>query len=235
MRAEVAKELTIYGNQYRFLPLLAQAQGFAVREVDLPARATGQRVERGRWGSIVSLLLDVVTIYFLLRFLRKPFRFFGGFGFAVLAVGGLFTAWLVVARLFFGVPLVDRPALVLSTLMIVLGIQIISVGLIGEIVAFTYAKDIKDYRVDRVVGPAGAEQAARVAEPGRPQRTRPEPGGGHGAHPGADPRRLDPAAGRELRPSGPRAHRGRAAPVARGACWPATRPARTWRCSPTAP
>ena len=50
-------------------------------------------------------------------------------------------------------PLVDRPALVLTTLMIVLGIQIISVGLIGEIVAFTYAKDIKDYRVDRVVGP----------------------------------------------------------------------------------
>ncbi len=65
----------------------------------------------------------------------------------------LFTAWLVIARLFFGVPLVDRPALVLTTLMVVLGIQIISVGLIGEIVAFTYAKDIKDYRVDRVVEP----------------------------------------------------------------------------------
>ena len=90
---------------------------------------------------------------------------FGGFGFAVLAVGGLFTAWLVVSRLFFGVPLVDRPALVLTTLMIVLGIQIISVGLIGEIVAFTYAKDIKDYRVDRVVGPSEMEQAAREPAP----------------------------------------------------------------------
>ena len=78
---------------------------------------------------------------------------FGGFGFAVLAVGGLLKAWLLISRLFFGVPLVDRPALVLTTLMIVLGIQIISVGLIGEIVAFTYAKDIKDYRVDRVVEP----------------------------------------------------------------------------------
>jgi hypothetical protein len=106
----------------------------------------------------------VVTIYFLLRFLRKPFRFFGGFGFAILAVGGLFTAYLVIARLFFGVPLVDRPALVLSTLMVVLGIQIISVGLIGEIVAFTYAKDVKDYRVDRVVEPPEEpEPAARSA------------------------------------------------------------------------
>ena len=152
MRAEVAKELTIYGNQHRFLPLLAQSQGFAVREVDLPAVRADGHGQRG-FGVDLSLLLDVATIYFLLRFLKKPFRFFGGFGFAVLAVGALFTAYLVVSRLFFGVPLVDRPALVLTTLMVVLGIQIISVGLIGEIVAFTYAKDIKDYRVDRVVGP----------------------------------------------------------------------------------
>ena len=113
MRAEVAKELTIYGNQYRFLPLLAQAQGFAVRELDLPAVRPGNRTPRPLRLD-ASLLLDVVTVYFLLRFLQKPFRFFGGFGFTVLALGGLFTAYLVIARLFFGVPLVDRPALVLT-------------------------------------------------------------------------------------------------------------------------
>lgn len=158
MRAEVAKDLTIYGNQYRFLPLLAQAQGFVVSETDLPAVPAAQRRQRVLPVD-VSLLLDITTVYFLLRFLRKPFRFFGGFGLAVLAVGVLFTAWLVIARLLFDVPLVDRPALVLSTLMIVLGIQILSVGLIGEIVTFTYAKDIKDYRVERVVEPP-----ARVAE-----------------------------------------------------------------------
>ena len=62
-------------------------------------------------------------------------------------------------------PLVDRPALVLSTLMVVLGIQIISVGLIGEIVAFTYAKDIKDYRVDRVVEPGRASPHRARARP----------------------------------------------------------------------
>ena len=95
----------------------------------------------------------MIAVFFLLRFLRKPFRFFGGFGFAVLMVGILITAWVVGARLFFGIPLGDRPALILSTLLVVLGIQIISVGLIGEIISFTYAKDIKDYRVDRVVEP----------------------------------------------------------------------------------
>jgi hypothetical protein len=133
--------------------------------VDLPAvRVDGQG--RQGLGVDLSLLLDVATIYFLLRFVKKPFRFFGGFGFAVLAIGVLFTAYLVVSRLFFGVPLVDRPALVLTTLMVVLGIQIISVGLIGEIVAFTYAKDIKDYRVDRVVGPESElERPTREASP----------------------------------------------------------------------
>ena len=176
MRAEVAKELTIYGNQHRFLPLLAQAQGFSVREIDLPAVRAGNRAPRTR-GLDASLLLDVITVYFLLRFLKKPFRFFGGFGFAVLAVGALFTAWLVISRLFFGVPLVDRPALVLTTLMVVLGIQIISVGLIGEIVAFTYAKDIKDYRVDRVVEPPEDED-------GEPPSFQPE----------RDTRGLNPAA-----------------------------------------
>ena len=99
-------------------------------------------------------------------------------------------------------PLVDRPALVLSTLMIVLGIQIISVGLIGEIVAFTYAKDIKDYRVDRVVDATdevstdlardtGAGGLTTASEPGRPRCSDPR----------TDPRRLGPAAGARARAS----------------------------------
>jgi hypothetical protein len=140
---------------------LAQAQGFAVRELDLPASHPPQH--GAKLLPDLSLLLDVVTVYFLLRFVRKPFRFFGGFGFAILAAGGLFTGWLVLSRLFLDVPLVDRPALVLSTLMVVLGIQIISVGLIGEIVAFTYAKEVRDYRVDRIVGPDEAEEEAAAA------------------------------------------------------------------------
>jgi hypothetical protein len=171
MRAEVAKELTVYGNQYQFLPLLALAQGFAVAELDLPSTRIPPRLQR-LLPVDLSLLLDVVTVYFLLRFLKKPFRFFGGFGFAVLALGGLFTTYLVVARLVFGVALVDRPALVLSTLMVVLGIQIISVGLIGEIVAFTYAKDIRDYRVDRIVEPPAAGEAGESEDTAPPSLTR---------------------------------------------------------------
>lgn len=160
-RLTAARELLLYGNQYRFVPLLAQGQGFVVAEVDVRTR---RQTEVGRSGILpfdVSLTLDVLTVFFLLRFMRKPFRFFGGFGLTVLAVGVLLTAWLVFARLFLGVPLVDRPALIMSTLLIVLGIQVASVGLIGEIVTFTYAKDVKDYRVERLVEPEPGSAASR--------------------------------------------------------------------------
>ena len=150
MRGEVAAELNPYGNQHHFLPLIAQAQGFTVREIDAgPAAPAGHR--RRRLGPDWSVLLDVLTIWFLLRFIRKPFRFFGGFGFAVLALGLLATLWLVAARLLWGVTLADRPALILSTLLIVLGLQIISVGLIGELITFGWARELKDYKVERLV------------------------------------------------------------------------------------
>jgi hypothetical protein len=151
MRGEVAAELNPYGNQHRFLPLLAQAQGFTVREIVARPAVPPPTSRRKPLGLDWSVLLDVLTVYFLLRFIKKPFRFFGGFGFALLAAGGLITLWLVAVRLFWGVPLADRPALVLSTLMVVLGLQIISVGLIGEIITFAYARELKDYKVERLV------------------------------------------------------------------------------------
>ncbi|MDF1586133.1 glycosyltransferase [Marinimicrococcus flavescens] len=150
MRAQVAQELTFYGNQDRFLPLIASAHGFAVKELDVHVPA-GSVARLHQLRTDPSLFLDVVTLFFLLKFMRKPFRFFGGVGFGILGVGGLATAWLVFVRLVFGTPLADRPALILSSLMVVLGIQVIAVGLIGEIIAFAFAREIKDYKIDRVV------------------------------------------------------------------------------------
>ncbi len=147
LRRSVADELVLYGNQHRFLPLIAQTQGFLVREVPVRGRIRENRRPR----LAVNLLLDLLTIYFLLRFVQKPFRFFGGFGMVILAIGGLVTAWLVIERLFFGVGLADRPALILSTLTIVLGIQIIAVGLIGEIIAFAHARNLKDYKIEKIL------------------------------------------------------------------------------------
>lgn len=147
LRPEVVQEISIYGNQHRFWPLLAQEQGFVVHELSVK----GHIQKRTAPGVDLSILLDIVTIYFLLKFLRRPFRFFGGIGAPILALGILSTGYLVIERLFFGVGLADRPALILSTLLIVLGLQILAVGLVGEIITFSYTKDMKPYKVQRIV------------------------------------------------------------------------------------
>jgi hypothetical protein len=148
MRRAVAEEITLHGHQHYFLPLIAETHGFTAQEIEVDADRTGQKSPPT---PNLALVLDLLTAFFLIRFVKKPFRFFGGFGFALLAIGGLVTAWLVFARLFLGEALVDRPALILSSLMMVLGIQIISVGLIGEIITFTFTKEQKDYKVERII------------------------------------------------------------------------------------
>lgn len=149
LHRRVADEVSLYGEQHNFLSLIAESHGFGVREVD-----TETSMPLGKGTSIgqkPNLILDILNAFFLIRFVKKPFRFFGGFGLTVLGAGVLFTLYLVAARLFFDVPLLDRPALILSSLMVVLGIQILSVGLIGEIITFAFTKEHRDYKVERIV------------------------------------------------------------------------------------
>jgi hypothetical protein len=144
-----AQELADHSAREQFLPLVAEANGLRVREI--PVRLLPGSATRRSPVPDTGVALDVLALYFVLRFLRRPFRFFGGIGFVVLALGALATAWLIFERLVLGVGLADRPALILSTLMVVLGIQILAVGLIGEIIAFAFTRDIKAYKVERVV------------------------------------------------------------------------------------
>jgi hypothetical protein len=149
-RRGVLDEIGVYGFQHHFVPLLAQQQGFTVHEVDVKPGPASVTVRRSPF-VYLGILLDILALYVLLRFTKKPLRFFGSIGMVVLIPGLLFTAGLAVARLFYGVPLADRPALILGVLMIVLGIQVIALGLIGEIVIFASGRRIKDYTVEKIV------------------------------------------------------------------------------------
>ena len=88
-------------------------------------------------------------------------------GVTTFAIGAVLLSYLVIDRLFLGHALADRPALLLSSLLVVLGLQLFALGLLGELIIFTHAKQLKDYQVDRVIEfPSETTDASmlRVAE-----------------------------------------------------------------------
>jgi glycosyltransferase involved in cell wall biosynthesis len=150
-RRRVLEEISLYGDQHYYLPVLADRQGFRVAEVDV-RQSPGDRFQ-GVYGprQYSRSLLDIFSIFFVVRFTKRPLRFFGMVGLSTFTLGALWTLLLVIQRLFFDMPLADRPALLLSSLLLVLGLQIFAIGLLGELIIFTHARTLKDYQVAEVI------------------------------------------------------------------------------------
>lgn len=146
MRRGLLDELPVYGDFSRFLPLVAHREGFRVLEVDAPQHPDDHGVRVYSPGVYVRRILDIVALYFLLRFTEKPLRFFGLVGSALSAAGGVVLAVLVVQRVL-GEPMADRPLLLLGVLLFVLGIQAIGLGLVGEIIVHLNHRGSTSYRL----------------------------------------------------------------------------------------
>jgi glycosyltransferase involved in cell wall biosynthesis len=151
MKRRVLEEITLYGDQHRFLPVLASRNGFKVMEIELQQSPLDRFAGGYELREYVRRALDICTVFFLVRFTKKPLRFFGMVGVSTFLVGAVLVAGLAIDRLAFGHPLADRPALLLSSLLVVLGMQLFALGLLGELVIFTHARDIKDYQIEEVV------------------------------------------------------------------------------------
>ncbi len=151
IRSRVLNEVTIYGDQHRFLPMLADRRGFRVVQVDLAQAEQDKRVRVYKPGVYVSRLLDLISVFFIVRFTKKPLRFFGMFGTTFMVAGAAILAVTVVQRLVFEIALADRPLLLLGSLLLVLGVQLFALGLIGELIIFTHARDLKEYAVAETV------------------------------------------------------------------------------------
>lgn len=170
IRRAVFDEIPVYGDFHRYLPILADRAGFRV--VELPAAQD----PRARAPVVHNPLLylwraiDVLTVLFISRFTRHPLRLFGGVGSAFAAVGLLLLLVIGVQRLA-GTPLADRPILVLATLLIGLGVQTFSIGLLGELLLFFHARRVRDYRVQAVYeAETPALASLPEAESGDPRR-----------------------------------------------------------------
>lgn len=151
MDREVLDEIHLYGDQHRFLPVVAGRQGFNVQEIDLRQSDRDQFTGSYGFRDYLRRMLDIITIFFLARFTKKPLRFFGTIGAIIFAVGASVLAFIVAQRILWDIALANRPALLLSTLFVVLGLQIFSLGLIGELIIFTHARSIKEYKIDKII------------------------------------------------------------------------------------
>jgi hypothetical protein len=146
LRREVVQEVPLYGEFARFLPLLALREGFAVEEVQSPVHPAAMRPRVYTPGVYLRRFIDVVGLLFLLKFTEKPLRFFGLIGSLLSGLGALLLAVLFFQRLA-GESLANRPLLLLAVLMIVLGIQSVALGLIGEMIVHLTASQRRRYRL----------------------------------------------------------------------------------------
>ena len=93
-------------------------------------------------------LLDMLTVFFITKFTMKPLRFFGLIGITLFGMGGIISSYLALYRFLGFGGIADRPLLLLRVILMVLGIQTLSIGLIGEIIIFTHTKSVKEYNIE---------------------------------------------------------------------------------------
>jgi glycosyltransferase involved in cell wall biosynthesis len=137
-RKEIIKNVKLYGEMHRFIPAIASGMGIDFTEIKVNHRP--RRFGTSKYGisRTIRVILDLLTVKFLLSYATKPIQVFGLLG--VISSGlGFFIAFIMtIQRQFFGVPLSDRPLLFLAVLLIFIGIQLISLGLVAELQARTY-------------------------------------------------------------------------------------------------
>ena len=131
-KREVLKDFNFYGNNFRFFPLATYLNGNKVSEISVTNNKRKFGETKFGKSKIFVGILDTLTAYFLFKFSEKPLHFFGMIGGALFSIGFLISIYLTIERLFFGVLLYQRPLLQLGILLIIVGIQVVMTGIIGE-------------------------------------------------------------------------------------------------------
>ncbi len=150
-RRDVLDKIYMYGDQDRFLPLIASKYGFKVEELKVTQAKKDAVQKFYPFANYIARFLELISIFFLVKFTKKPIRFFGSTGLITFTIGFILAFILFIERAFMGVALADRPIVLVSILLMIFGIQSFAIGLVGELIIFTHAKDIKDYIIETVI------------------------------------------------------------------------------------
>jgi glycosyltransferase involved in cell wall biosynthesis len=150
IRRQVLEDVAIYGDMYRFLPVIAFRQGYKVSEVRVRHLKEWGAAGFFGLGVYARRVLDVLAVMFLTKFTLKPLRFFGTVGGLLMLAGSAIGVYLAWRKYFHGDALAGQPLFFVGVMLCVLGVQIIGFGLVGEIIIFSQARNLREYRVERI-------------------------------------------------------------------------------------
>ncbi len=146
----VLERVSFYGDLDNFIPVMAGQQGYRITETkveQLPGTFRKSKYPR----EYVERFLDILTVFFLSRYSKKPIHFLGFLGTIFVLVGAGIEIYLFIYRILQLGGIAGRPLLVLGALLLVIGIQMISIGLLGEMLIFTHAGDMEEYNIQEII------------------------------------------------------------------------------------
>ncbi|MBI4455170.1 MAG: glycosyltransferase family 2 protein [Acidobacteria bacterium] len=154
-RRETIKQIRLYGEMHRFIPALASWSGATI--VEVPIRNTVRSTGRSHYGlsRIIRVLFDLLTIRFLLKYVTRPLHFFGPLGLAGILAGLGIASWLLVQKAIYDTDVFDQhgPLMILGVVLFLAGLQLISSGLVGELMSRTYfeSQGKPVYAVEKII------------------------------------------------------------------------------------
>ena len=154
MRRDVAKNLRLYGEMHRFIPAIASWYGVRMSEVKVRHHPRTAGVSKYGISRTFRVLLDLLTVKFLMGYSARPIQFFGSIGMGCTAAGGGILGWLFIERVFLGIALAGRPAVLAGIVLTLVGLQFITVGLLAELQTRTYheSQDKPIYEIRHTYG-----------------------------------------------------------------------------------
>ncbi|MCK4891900.1 MAG: glycosyltransferase, partial [Candidatus Pacebacteria bacterium] len=150
-RCEVAKSLDLYGQLHRYIPVIARNQGYKIAEIPIHHRK--RKFGRSKYGPIRFLngFLDLLTVMMLTKYFKRPAHFFGGLGSIALIIGFFIGLYITYLRLFTGSIQSRLPLFIAGILLIMVGFQLLSLGLIGEMFVKNYVKEDESLKTKKII------------------------------------------------------------------------------------
>lgn len=137
-KADVIKSIKLYGEMHRFIPAIASAMGVSIKEVKVNHRSRQFGTSKYGISRTLRVILDLITVKFLLSYGTRPIHVFGTIGFVCGTIGVLMAFVMTVQRQLYDMPMSDRPLLLLAILLMFVGVQFITIGLVAEMLVRTY-------------------------------------------------------------------------------------------------